>query len=223
MLNFSPGLESLLSFLMNMSFSSGKPTRLISLCLLPQLWRSDNSERSQAHTMSSSASPWLTSCVVRRLIKCVSLFSFKKNAGWSMWACAFSAITIIAADTFPVWRRLCSRHVVDCSSYPSNTTQHSPYFVLRKELYCPNTSACVALFYHLMKCSNEPPSITNILYLWSKLVCIVWHTIPHVLLDFSAKFRVVYFPQEEVSEERSRNCRHPMSNVGCDVLVFSLC
>ena len=40
------GWYTLLSFLMNMSFSSGKPTRLIRPCLLP---RSDHSERIQAH------------------------------------------------------------------------------------------------------------------------------------------------------------------------------
>ena len=125
-----------------------------------------------------------------------------------------------AADTFPVWRRLCSWHVVDCSSYPSNTTQHSPYVVLRKELYCPNTYACVALFHHEMQ---QRTAINHKHTIWRKLGCIVWHNIPHVLLDFSAKFRLVYFPQEEVSEERSRNCRHPMSKVGCDVLIFSLC
>ena len=147
-----------------MSFSSGKPTILIRLSLLPQLWRSDHSERIQAHTMSASASPRLTSCFVKRLMELVSFFSFENNAGWSLWACVFSVITIIAVDTFPVWRRLCSWHLVNCSSYPSNTTQHSPYFVLRKGLYCPNTSACVAFFYPLVKCSNEPPSITSILY-----------------------------------------------------------
>ncbi len=147
-----------------MSFSSDKPTTLIRLSLLPQLWRSDHSERNQAHAMSASASPRLTSCVVRRLMELVSFFSFENNAGWSLWACAFSAITIIAADTFPVWGQLCSWHLVNCSSYPSNTTQHSQYFVLKKEQYCPNTSACVAFFYPLMKWSTEPPSITSILY-----------------------------------------------------------
>ena len=56
--------------------------------------------------------------------------------------------------------------------------------------------------------------------IWS---CMVSHNIPHVLLYFSAKFRLVYFPQEDVSDERSRNCRHPMSKVGYDVLIVSLC
>ena len=98
-----------------------------------------------------------------------------------------------------------------------------------QSILCPEKGT--VLSQHVCMCSILLPShemqqrtaINHNHTVWSKLGCIVWHNIPHVLLDFSAKFRLVYLPQEEVCEERSRNCRHPMSKVGCDVLVFSLC
>ena len=181
-------------------------------------------------TMIVSASPRLPStwwpiswrCILRRLMYLVSFFLFENNASWSLWTCAFSAIKI-AADTFPVWRRLCSWSVVECFSYPSTNTQHIPYFVLRKKLYCPNTSALLCSISFPSAEIQQPTAINHRHTVWRTLGCIVWHNIPHILLDFSAKFRLVYFPQEEVCEERSSNCRHLMGKVGCDILVFSLC
>ena len=69
---------------------------------------------------------------------------------------------------------------------------------------------------------QQPTAINHRYTIWRKLGCIVWYNIPHIILDFPAKFRLVYFPHEEVSEERSRNCHRLMGKVGYDVLIFWL-
>ena len=120
-----------------------------------------------------------------------------------------------------------------------------PFIVLKRKQLWPGCAARTAL--GLLDIADVSSTVTNLVpirmcrillkshemqqrtainhkhTIWSKLGCIVWHNIPRVLLDFSAKFRLVYFPQGEVSEERSRNHRHPMRKIICDVLVFSLC
>ena len=155
-LNFSPGLESLLSFLMNTSFSSGNQQD-------EYAW--PFSANSSAYNECICTTTAYFVCCQKTNEICLILFIWKECWLISVSLCIFS------------YHNNCGRHISSLATivfvacgwlFFIPIKHHTAQSILCPEkgpvLYCPNTSACVAFFYHLMICSNEPPSITSILY-----------------------------------------------------------
>ena len=188
MLNFSPGLESLFSFLMNMSFSIGKPTKLIRPCLLPQqcdgLTILSEFKRTAYNECICIITAYFVCCQKTNEI-CLILFISKECLLISVSLCIFS------------YHNNCCRHISSLAKIVVVTfgwlffipTKHHT----AQSILCPEK--WIVLSQHVCMCSIILPShemqqrtaINRKHTIWSKLGCIVWHNIPHVLLKLSCQ------------------------------------